>query len=103
MIHAIRIKDGKLQYSNKYAMTDKLKEEIKHDKPVIIRTNELQSGMHGLIKMGIFELYKAIGYHPKLEQFKDGNANTAFVNHANKTYALSEQHFPFEIEIPKSD
>ena len=53
--------------------------------------------------MGLFELYKAIGYHPKLEQYKDGNANTAFVNHANKTYALSEQTYPFEIEIPKSD
>lgn len=82
-------------------MTDRLKEEIKWDKPIMVRTSELQSGIHGLIKMGIYELYSAIGYVPKLEQFKEGNANTAFVNHANKTYALSEQHFPFEIEIPK--
>jgi carotenoid cleavage dioxygenase-like enzyme len=59
--------------------------------------------MHGLLKMGLYELYKVIGYVPKFEQFKDGNANTAFVNHANKTYALNEQNFPFEIEIPKSD
>lgn len=53
--------------------------------------------MHGLIKMGLYQLYEAIGYHPKFDKFKEGNANTAFINHANKTYALSEQHFPFEI------
>lgn len=53
--------------------------------------------------MGLYKLYETIGYVPKFEEFKDGNANTAFVNHANKIYALSEQHFPFEIEIPKSE
>ena len=41
MIHAIRIKDGRLKYSNKYAMTDKLKEEIKHQKPLVIRVSEI--------------------------------------------------------------
>lgn len=46
--------------------------------------------MAGLLKVAIHELYQAIGYHPKLEKFKDGNANTAFITHANKTYALAE-------------
>ena len=59
--------------------------------------------MAGLAKIAIHELYQAIGYHPKFEKLKDGNANTAFITHANKTYALSEQHLPFEINIPKSD
>lgn len=44
MIHAIRIKNGELQYSNKYTMTDKLKEELKHNKPIVMRVGELQSG-----------------------------------------------------------
>ena len=101
MIHAIRIKDGRLQYSNKYTMTDKLKEEIKLQKPIAIRVNEIQSGMAGLMKVAIHELYAAIGYLPKLEKFKEGNANTAFITHANKTYALSETNYPFEIKIPK--
>jgi carotenoid cleavage dioxygenase-like enzyme len=101
MIHAIRIKNGELQYSNKYTMTDKLKEEVKRNKPVVLRVSELQSGFSGLIKMGIHELYKSIGYHPEFETFKDGNANTAFVTHANKTYALAESQFPFEIKIDK--
>jgi carotenoid cleavage dioxygenase-like enzyme len=41
MIHAIRIKDGRLKYSNKYTMTDRLTEEIKHQKPLTIRVNEI--------------------------------------------------------------
>ena len=69
MIHAIRIKDGQLKYSNKYTMTDKLKEELKRNKPLIMRVNEVQSGFAGLIKMGLHELYKAIGYHPEFEKF----------------------------------
>jgi len=55
------------------------------------------------MKVALHELYQAIGYHPKLEKFKEGNANTAFVTHANKTYALAEMNYPFEIAIPKSD
>ena len=57
MIHAMRIKDGRLQYSNKYTITDKLMEEIKHQKPLAIRVNEIQSGMAGLLKVAIHELY----------------------------------------------
>ena len=38
-----------------------------------------------------------------MEKFKDGPANTAFVTHAKKTYALSEQFLPFEIQIEKDD
>ena len=42
-----------------------------------------------------------MGYRPKFEKFKEGNANTAFVNHCNTTYALNEQDLPFKIDITK--
>ena len=99
MIHAIRIKNGKLLYSNKYTMTDKLKEELEYGEPVNIRFGELQSGLSGLVKTGVYEIYKRIGYKPVLEKYKDGPANTAFVTHAKKTYALTEMCLPFEIDI----
>jgi carotenoid cleavage dioxygenase-like enzyme len=101
MIHAMRIKDGTLQYSNKYTMTDKLREELKHGKPLALRVGEFSQGFFSLWKMMIYQFYKVIGYHPDFEKFKDGPANTAFVTHANKTYALAEQCYPFEINIPK--
>ena len=90
MIHAMRIKNGTLQYSNKFAMTDRIKHELERGEPCNVRVGELQSGMSGLIKAGVHELQKSLGYKPVLEKFKDGPANTAFVNHANRTYALTE-------------
>lgn len=51
MIHAIRIKNGTLQYSNKYTMTDKLKEELKHNKPLVLRFGEFNQGFVSLWKM----------------------------------------------------
>ena len=90
MIHAIRIKNGTLQYSNKFAMTDRIKHELERGEPCNVRVGELQSGLSGLIKAGVHELQKSLGYKPVLEKFKDGPANTAFVNHAKRTYALTE-------------
>lgn len=100
MIHAIRIKNGKIQYMNKWAMTDKLQLEMKKNKPLTIRTGEFTQGPLSLYKAMLLKLYQAIGYYPQIEKFKEGPANTAFVTHANKTYALEEMSFPFEIEIP---
>lgn len=90
MIHAIRIKYGKLQYLNKYAMTDKLTEELKNNKPITIRTGEFNHGILSLYKAMLMKFYQAVGYHPKIDKFKEGPANTAFITHANKTYALEE-------------
>jgi carotenoid cleavage dioxygenase-like enzyme len=49
-----------------------------------------------------YKLQINIGYIPEIEKFKDGPANTAFVTHSKKTYALSEQSYPFTINIPKN-
>lgn len=71
-------------------MTDKLKEELKHNKPLVLRFGEFSEGFVSIWKMMLMEFYKTIGYQPDFEKFKDGPANTAFVTHANKTYALAE-------------
>jgi hypothetical protein len=81
-------------------MTDKLKYEMKSNKPLTIRTGEFNHGPISLYKAMLMKLYQKIGYHPEIEKFKEGPANTAFVTHANKTYALEEMSFPFEIKIP---
>jgi carotenoid cleavage dioxygenase len=54
MIHAIRIKEGKLQYSNKYTMTDKLNEEMKLERPLVLRYGEFSQGLLSLFKMSAF-------------------------------------------------
>jgi carotenoid cleavage dioxygenase-like enzyme len=62
MIHAIRIKDGRLRYSNKYTMTDRLRHELERGEPVDIRIGELESGLSGLAKIAFFHMQKLIGY-----------------------------------------
>lgn len=57
MIHSIRIKNGELQYSNKYAMTDRLKLELEHDGPIDIRFGELEGGISGLFKTGMYKMH----------------------------------------------
>lgn len=57
MIHAIRIKNGKIHYMNKWALTDKLKEEIKSNKPLTIRTGEFNHGLISLYKAMLLKFY----------------------------------------------
>ena len=57
MIHSIRIKNGTLQYSNKYTMTDRLKHELEHDGPIDIRFGELEGGISGLFKTGVYKMH----------------------------------------------
>ena len=57
MIHSMRIKNGTLQYSNKYTMTDKLKHELEHEGPIDIRFGELEGGISGTLKTGVYKMH----------------------------------------------
>ena len=104
MVHAIRIKEGTMQYCNKYTLTDKLISEMQFGKPVIRRVGEMTSGINGLVKTGVREIQRKVwGYLPQLEKFKEGHANTSFMTHSGQTYALAEQFFPFRIDLPKEE
>ena len=102
MIHAMRIKDGKLFYCNRYTQTPKFLQEVKAGYAFKIRAGELFSGA-GMIKALIFKIQENVGYIPSLHKYKNGVANTAFAQHGDKTYALLEADFPFNIKVNQSE
>ena len=63
-----------------------------------IRAGEIMSGP-GMIKTLIYGLQEKIGFAQSLHKHKNGVANTAFVQHGKKTYALLESDFPFKIQV----
>ena len=61
MIHAIRIKDGRIFYCNKWAETPKLAAEVKAKGPIFIRAGELFNAT-GLAKAALLGLERKVGY-----------------------------------------
>lgn len=55
MIHAFRIKDGKIFYCNRYTQTPKLILETEEGKSVLPKFGEI-SGTVGLMRIGLFSL-----------------------------------------------
>jgi len=76
--------------------------EQKYGKAVLPRVGELFS-IPGYMKMGLFALEQKVGYYPKLEDLKSAQANTAFVHHSKKTFALLEADLPFNIRIDRNE
>ena len=102
MIHAFRIKAGKVYYCNRYAQTPRVQQETAYGKALNVRFGELFC-LSGFVKFGLFSLQKKIGYKPYLEDFKKDLANTAFVHHEKRTYAVHEADLPFHIKIDRSE
>ena len=101
MVHACRIKDGKLYYCNRYLQTPKLQYENSKGCAIRLRVGEMD-GKIGMFKMFLLLLQGSIGYVNPPEQFKAGTANTAFAHHSRRTYALYEVDYPFHIKIDRS-
>lgn len=104
MIHALRIKDGRIYYCNRYTATPRLKAEMEFDGPLFIRAGELFNAT-GLAKAALFELEKKVGYKPggDLKEPRAGSANTAFAHHQKKTYAMFESDLPFNIKVDRNE
>ena len=54
MVHAMRIKNGRLWYSNRYIETPKFKLERDAGQAVRIRVGEMDGGPFGMFKMFLF-------------------------------------------------
>lgn len=61
MIHAIRLKQGKINYCNKMTRTPKFLKELDAGEALNIRAGELFSG-DGMIKAILFAVQESIGY-----------------------------------------
>ena len=56
----------------------------------------------GIIKTLLYGMQEKLGFAESLHKHKNGVANTAFVQHGKKTYALLESDFPFKIQVDGS-
>jgi len=63
MVHAIRIKDGKLYYCNRYLETNRYFCEKDYGSAVYVRIGEL-SNKTGLTKTALISLQQRVGYKP---------------------------------------
>lgn len=63
----------------------------------------MDGGPIGIFKLFLKMFQAKIGYLPAEEKFKAGTANTAFAQHAKRTYALMEADYPFHIVVNKSE
>jgi len=104
MIHAFRIKDGRIYYCNRYTTTPRLLAETKAQGPLFIRVGELFNAA-GLAKAALFGLQRKVGYKlgGDLKEHQNGTANTAFAHHQKKTYALLEADLPFNIRVDRNE
>jgi len=104
MIHAFRIKNGRIYYCNRYTNTPRLEAESKADGPLFIRIGELFNAS-GLAKSALFGLERKVGYKAggDLKKHQNGTANTSFAHHQKKTFATLESDFPFQIRLDRND
>lgn len=96
MLHACRIKDGKVHFSNKWIRTNSLKHEDLVRFPVIQKMGDLK-GLIGLLRIWLFNIFMALGFVNKKAGL--GRANTALVQHSNKLMSLYESDLPYWIRV----
>lgn len=96
MVHAIKITGGKLYYCNRYIKTPKYLQDIKAGYAYRVKVGELYG--IGLIKAGLVGLKQKIGFMTKIEPLESATANTAFIHHSKRTFALVEVDYPFHIK-----
>ena len=102
MVHAFRIKNGRLWYCNRFTKTQqylKTKEAGKREKVMI---GELWG--YGCLLVPISMLQAFVGYtEPPSPRLEANSANTAFIHHSKRTYALVEVDLPFRIKVDLND
>jgi carotenoid cleavage dioxygenase-like enzyme len=93
MIHGIFFNKNKITYTNHWVKTKKLLTEIKWGKKMYISLSELK-GIRGLTSILTSEIMKSFKLIPA-----GYTANTAFMYHNNKLFALHETDTPYRINL----
>lgn len=96
MLHACRIKDGKVTYCNRYLETFKLAQEAAVGFPTFSKLGDLR-GWSGLAHLQLKGLRELLGLN-KINHGQ-GLANTALVYHAKKVMSLHEGDLPYAARI----
>lgn len=96
MVHAIRIKDNKASYANRWIQTSRLKQEKAYKRPVFVKIGEMVGvkGLLSLISMNVKRIFGILD----LSQ-GHGQANTNLVYHGKRLMALHEQDLPYYLQV----
>mmetsp|Transcript_6206 Transcript_6206/g.16027 ORF Transcript_6206/g.16027 Transcript_6206/m.16027 type:complete len:525 (+) Transcript_6206:203-1777(+) len=94
MVHACRIKDGKVSYSNKWVKTQRYLQEQAVGWPSSGKLGDL-AGVGGLVCLALSGVKRILGV------IRDGRgtANTAMVYHAKRLLALHEGDMPYALKV----
>lgn len=101
MLHAIGLKNGELFYCNRYTQTNKYIREKEAGRKIFASFGDLTE--IGILLAPLSELMTTVGYLDNAPQFHRATANTALVQHAQRTYALLEVDFPFQVKVVQED
>ncbi|KAG2490110.1 hypothetical protein HYH03_011416 [Edaphochlamys debaryana] len=99
MIHAVRIRNGKASYCNRYIETDRLKQERAAGRPLFIKLGDLY-GKRGIALLLWNKLAKCVG--AIRTTLGSGTANTALVYHAGRLLSLNEGDLPYGLRVLSS-
>ncbi|GFR51519.1 hypothetical protein Agub_g13935 [Astrephomene gubernaculifera] len=96
MLHAVRIRNGRVSYCNRYVDTERLRQERAAGRPLFPRLGDLV-GQRGLTLMLLNRIAQALGV--VRIQHGSGTANTALVYHSGRLLALNEGDLPYGVRV----
>lgn len=96
MVHAIRLKDNKASYANRWIQTSRLRQELAYLRPVFVKIGELV-GAKGMLHLLSQNFKKVFGILDISQG--TGQANTNLVYHGKKLMALHESDLPYVLKV----
>ncbi|GAB4824146.1 hypothetical protein N2152v2_011192 [Parachlorella kessleri] len=97
MVHAVRIKDGKASYVNRYVDTARLRQEREVGYPQFIKFGDSQ-GVWGVGHALLKQIKEEIGILQP-GKYGSGTGNTALLFHAKRLLALHEGDLPYVLRL----
>ncbi|CAM6098998.1 unnamed protein product [Calypogeia fissa] len=97
MLHTVRIKNGKANYSARYVKTSRFEQEQAAQQPLFIKPFGELHGFSGVARLGLLMLRSALG----LVDLSNGQgaANTGLTFFNNRLLAMSEDDLPHVVKV----
>eukprot|EP00899_Mesostigma_viride_P017268 jgi/Mesvir1/25542/Mv01786-RA.4 len=95
MLHGVRIKDGKVNYVNRYVKTQRFATEEEAGGPVYPTMGDF-AGFSAILRMHLTSAKKKLGM---IHSGSGGTANTALIFHGKALLALNEGDIPYAVRV----
>ncbi|KAJ8901193.1 hypothetical protein NDN08_007042 [Rhodosorus marinus] len=97
MVHAVRLRDGKVSFSNRYVRTKRLDMELSQGRAMFIKLGDCH-GVSGLGRVLLEKVLKSLNILPP-STGEYHAANVSIVYHAKKVLALGEVGVPYGMRM----